>query len=60
MDPQRLKALAAYIPKGTAGKARGFGIIGGALSLLAAPIGLLFYNSLYNGTVSSVSRSIMV
>lgn len=53
MDPKRLRALSEYIPKGGAPKMRSFGLFGSALAVLAAPMGLLVYNSLYNGMLHS-------
>ena len=52
MDPKRLRALAEYIPKGGARQVRAFGMFGGVLAMLAAPLSVLFYNSLYNGMFS--------
>lgn len=53
MDPKRLRALSEYIPKGGAPKIGTFGVFGSALAFLAAPVGFLVYNSLYNGMLHS-------
>jgi hypothetical protein len=54
MDPKRLKALQEFIPKGAAPKIRSFGLLGTILSIVAAPLGYLAYNSLYNGMLHSL------
>lgn len=49
MDPNRLRALAQYIPKGAGPQVKAFGLFSSVLAAIAAPLSILAYNSLYNG-----------